>query len=86
MTIQEIAKYSGASYATVRRTKLKLGRMPTIEEMISRKGKVGRPSDESNNMIAANLQDNRILRMYVNTLIDMFGEETKLKDIIQKEN
>ena len=85
MSIRQIANYSGASYATVRRMKIKLGRMPTIEEVIERKGKVGRPTTDYEKEIAfKTLSTNRAVKTYVARLIEVYGEDTTLKEIIER--
>lgn len=43
MTVREIAKECNCSMAWVYSLRKKLGRLPTIEEINKRKGKVGRP-------------------------------------------
>ena len=87
MTTRQIADYSGASYATVRRMKLKLGRMPTIEEVIERKGKVGRPTTcFEKEMAFKTLSTERAVRTYVERLIEVYGENTTLKEIIERNN
>ena len=87
MSIRQIANYSGASYATVRRMKIKLGRMPTIEEVIERKGKVGRPTTDYEKEIAfKTLSTERTIKTYVERLIEVYGENTTLKEIIERNN
>ena len=87
MSVKEIAEYSGASYATVRRMKIKLGRMPTIEEVIERKRKVGRPTTEHEKKFAQKtLSTSRTLRLYVERLIEIYGENTTLKEILERNN
>lgn len=87
MSIRQIANYSGASYATVRRMKIKLGRMPTIEEVIERKGKVGRPTTDYEKEIAfKTLSTERTIKTYVERLIEVYGEDTTLKEIIERNN
>lgn len=87
MTTTQIAEYSGASYATVRRMKLKLGRMPTIEEVIERKGKVGRPTTTYEKEVAIKaLSTKRATAVYVNQLIEVYGENTTLKEILERNN
>lgn len=87
MTAKQIADYSGASYATVRRMKIKLGRMPTIEEVIERKGKVGRPTTLHEKDIAfKTLSTKRTTKMYVERLIEVYGEDITLKEIIERNN
>ena len=43
MTVKEIASACNCSKAWVYMLRKKLGRLPTIEEINKRKGKVGRP-------------------------------------------
>lgn len=87
MSIKQVAEYSGASYATVRRMKIKLGRMPTIEEVIERKRKVGRPTTEYEKQFALKtLSTNRTLRLYVERLIEVYGENITLKEILERNN
>ena len=43
MKAKEIAKAVGCSVAWVYASAKKLGRLPTVEEMLERKGKRGRP-------------------------------------------
>ena len=43
MTVQEIAKEANVTEARVYQLAKKLGRLPTVEEIESRKGKRGRP-------------------------------------------
>lgn len=80
LSLMEIAKYSGTSYATVRRMKIQLGRIPTIEEAIQRKRKVGRPTT---------YEANRASKQYILTAIDKlvakYGENATLKEIIENE-
>ena len=59
LSVNEIAKIAGVSYATVRRYRMKLGRMPTIEEMIDRKGKRGRPRIEDEGKVAMAIIKNK---------------------------
>lgn len=87
MSARQIAEYSGASYATVRRMKLKLGRMPTIEEVIERKGKVGRPTTCYEKEVAFKaLSTDRAVNTYVSRLIEVYGEDITLKEIIERNN
>ena len=87
MTTRQIADYSGASYATVRRMKIKLGRMPTIEEVIERKGKVGRPSTNFEKDIAFKvLSTQKAIKIYVEQLIELYGENATLKEILERNN
>ena len=86
MSLKEIATYSGASYATVRRAKIQLGRMPTIEEMINRKGKIGRPTTVETQSQAATLNANkRLLKTCLVELSNKHGEDTTIKEIIERE-
>lgn len=85
MSTRQIAEYSGASYATVRRMKIKLGRMPTIEEVIERKGKVGRPTTDCEKDIAFKiLSTKRATRLYVEQLIEIYGKDITLKEILER--
>lgn len=85
MTTRQIADYSGASYATVRRMKIKLGRMPTIEEVIERKGKVGRPTTDCERDVAFKiLSTKRTTKLYVEQLIQVYGKDTTLKEILER--
>lgn len=87
LSMNEIAEIAGVSYATVRRHKLRLGRTPTIEEMIERKGKVGRPTlAQETKMVVDFLNSERSIKMYVNALIKIYGEETTLKEINERIN
>lgn len=87
LSVNEIAKIAGVSYATVRRYRMKLGRMPTIEEMIDRKGKRGRPRIEDEGKVAmAIIKNKRATKFYVNKLIEAYGEETTLKEINERIN
>ena len=87
MSTRQIAEYSGASYATVRRMKIKLGRMPTIEEVIERKGKVGRPTIDCEREYAyKTLSTNRSINLYVERLIEVYGEDITLKEILERNN
>lgn len=87
MTTRQIADYSGVSYATVRRMKIKLGRMPTIEEVIERKGKVGRPSTNFEKDIAFKvLSTQKAIKIYVEQLIELYGENATLKEILERNN
>lgn len=43
MTVTELAKITNVSVRRVYQIAKKLGRLPTIEEIEERKGKVGRP-------------------------------------------
>lgn len=43
MTIKELAEEAGVTERRVYQIAKKLGRMPTIDEIMSRKGKRGRP-------------------------------------------
>lgn len=79
-TIREIANYSGTSYATVRRLKIKLGRMPTIEEVIKRKSRVGRPSLVDNEEMRRNT-----VKITLGDLVEKYGEDATLKEIIDNE-
>lgn len=85
LSVNEIAKIAGVSYATVRRYRMKLGRMPTIEEMIDRKGKRGRPNIEDEGKVAmAIIKNKRATKFYVSKLIEAYGEETTLKEINER--
>ena len=80
LTMREIANYSGTSYATVRRLKIKLGRMPTIEEVIKRKSRVGRPSLVDNEEMRRNT-----VKITLGDLVEKYGEDATLKEIIENE-
>jgi hypothetical protein len=87
MSTRQVAEYSGASYATVRRMKIRLGRMPTIEEVIERKGKIGRPTIENEKEYAIKtLSTNRTIKLYVESLIEVYGENITLKEILERNN
>jgi hypothetical protein len=67
--------------------KIKLGRMPSIEEVIERKGKVGRPTIDYEKEIAfKTLSTNRSINTYVKRLIEVYGEDTTLKEILERNN
>jgi hypothetical protein len=84
LTLKEIAKMTGLSYDRIRQIKRSLGRIPTIEEVLARKGKVGAPCKETQkNRALQFIGTKRNLKIFLENLIEKYGKNITLGEILE---
>lgn len=85
LTRSQIAEMAGVSKGRVSQMAKALGRTPTIEELIERKGKRGRPSlDNTRKVVLAFISNKRKFKVFMECLKEKYGVHTTIKEIIEK--
>jgi hypothetical protein len=86
ITVEELAKVANVSKSRIYQIKQKLGRMPTFEEVMERKGKVGRPiKEEKTKMMLKYFGTASGFSVFIKELVKRYGENATLKEIIESE-
>ena len=85
LKMKDIAVLSGVSYSRVYQLKQKLGRTPTIEEVLERKGHRGAPTkDLSKQFVIKFVGNKKNFKAFIEHLVEIYGENTTLGEIVQK--
>ena len=84
LTVKDIATMSGVSTSRVYQLKRTLGRTPTVEEVMERKGMWGAPRKEDSKQFFLKFIGNREnFIMFIEHLKELYGENTTLAEISQ---
>lgn len=83
LSMADIAKKAGVSYSRVYQLRKQLGRVPTIDEVKNRKGKLGRPTDENLKSSAIRFIENpNRQKIVLEHLAEKHGRNATLGEII----
>jgi hypothetical protein len=86
MGVRELAQITGLSTARIYQLRKTLGRNPTVEEIMERKGKIGVPPKEhSKNWAMVFIGKKRNFDEVMRMLKDKYGENATLQEICEAE-
>lgn len=86
LTVPQLAKMTGLSKSRIYQLRRNLGRTPTVEEIMERKGKSGAPTKEKADIWAIQfIGKKRNFEELMAFLKNKYGENATIAEIIEKE-